>query len=150
MTCIACGLIFLFQLTFDEGTARARVDAAKRKEIRKLLRLTGSQQMARQMMQQMILNLRTAFPKVPNSYWNGYLKRANTSELVEMIVPIYDRHLSRKDIQGLITFYSSPVGRKFISVQPQLVAESMQVGQRWGRKLADKMVREIKKKKLNK
>ena len=61
-----------------------------------------------------------------------------------MIVPVYERHFTRKDIQGLIAFYQSPVGRKFVSVQPKLVAESMQIGQRWGQKVAQKVMREIR------
>ena len=126
--------------------APASADAAKLKEIRKLLQLTGAAKLGRQIMEQMLANFKQSFPKVPEKFWTDFMKKAKTEDLFEQIVPVYDKHLSLADIKGLITFYTSPVGKKFVAVQPQLVAESMEVGRSWGQKLATQVMGDLKKK----
>jgi hypothetical protein len=65
------------------------------------------------------------------------------TDLVKMLVPVYKKHLTLADVEGLITFYKSPVGQKFAKKTPMITQESMQIGQQWGmvigQKFADKM-----------
>jgi len=49
-------------------------------------------------------------------------------EMLEAMVPIYQRHLTRSDIEEVIRFYSSPVGQKLLREQPQMIQEGMQAG----------------------
>lgn len=49
-------------------------------------------------------------------------------EMVNAIIPIYQRHLTKADIDELIRFYSSPVGQKLLREQPQILQEGMQAG----------------------
>jgi len=46
-------------------------------------------------------------------------------EMMEATVPVYQRHLSKSDLQAMITFYSSPVGQKVLREQPAMMQESM-------------------------
>jgi hypothetical protein len=62
-----------------------------------------------------------------------------------MLVPIYDRHLTHADVTSLIEFFQSPAGKKLVSVQPEIMKESMQVGQAWGEKLANEVTAELQK-----
>jgi hypothetical protein len=61
-------------------------------------------------------------------------------------VPIYDKYYTETDIDQLIEFYKSPVGKKMIEVQPQLTQESMLAGQTWGRQIAEKVMHRMKEK----
>lgn len=47
-------------------------------------------------------------------------------DLITDVVPIYQRHLTRSDVQAMITFYSSPAGKKIMREQPTIIKESMQ------------------------
>ena len=127
------------------GADPVMADKAKRKQIRKLLKLTGAAAMAKQVMGQMLKNLKPAFPKVPEAFWVKFAKKANTTDLVNQLVPIYDKHLSMADVLGLVKFYKSPVGRKYVRVQPFIVQDSMKVGRAWGLRLANQVVTELKK-----
>jgi hypothetical protein len=49
-----------------------------------------------------------------------------------LLVPIYATHLTRDEIEQLIRFYESPVGRRLTAVQPMISQESMAAGQTWG------------------
>ena len=43
--------------------------------------------------------------------------------------------MTKSDLEELIIFYRTPVGKKFAQSSPMLVQESMQVGQEWGMKI---------------
>jgi len=47
-------------------------------------------------------------------------------EMMNAIISIYQRHLTKSDVTGLITFYSSSVGQKVLREQSAMVRESME------------------------
>jgi hypothetical protein len=47
--------------------------------------------------------------------------------LIEAIVPVFQQHLTRNDLEAITAFYSTPVGQKLLTEQPALTQESMQV-----------------------
>ena len=48
-------------------------------------------------------------------------------DLIQDLVPVYQRHLTRSDVRALIAFYSSAPGQKILREQPAMMKESMQV-----------------------
>ncbi len=54
------------------------------------------------------------------------LARFHEVDLVELLVPIYDKHYSLDDINALIAFYQTPTGRKTLEVQPLISTEVRQ------------------------
>ena len=60
-----------------------------------------------------------------------FRKELSADELVKLIIPLYDKHLTHPEIKELIKFYETEVGKKLISVMPAITAESMQAGQQW-------------------
>jgi hypothetical protein len=50
-------------------------------------------------------------------------------EMIDAMVPIYQKHLTKGDLDAVIAFYSSAVGQKLLKEQPAMMAEGMQVGQ---------------------
>ena len=50
-------------------------------------------------------------------------------EMIDAIVPIYQKHLTKSDLESIIAFYASPVGQKLLKEQPAMMAESMRAGQ---------------------
>jgi uncharacterized protein len=94
-------------------------------------------------MGQMIGNMKKAMPQVPEKFWGDFMKEVHTEELVDLIVPVYDRNLTQGDVTELIRFYESPTGKKFVSVLPKITQESMVVGEKWGRELAMKVMAKL-------
>jgi hypothetical protein len=48
-------------------------------------------------------------------------------DLIQDLVPVYQRHLTRGDVRALIAFYSSTPGQKILREQPAMMQESMKV-----------------------
>ena len=53
------------------------------------------------------------------------------ANLIDEAIPIYEKYFTHEEILEIIAFNESPTGQKSIEVMPQLMAESMQAGQRW-------------------
>ena len=100
------------------------------------------------MMDTMAGQLRPMFKNVPESFWSEFFRELDTNELVTKIVPIYARHLSDKEVDDLIRFYESPIGKKLISVQPMIMQESMGAGKEWGRQVGERVVQKLRDKGL--
>jgi len=51
--------------------------------------------------------------------------RIKIDEIIEHLLPIYDRNFSKEDLKAFIAFYGSDEGRKLISTIPKLMKESV-------------------------
>jgi len=131
------------------GVSPARAETPKQKDIRKLLVLTGSAQLGMQVMSQMMQQFKQAKPNVPEKFWVDFMKKVRVDDLIGLIVPIYDKHLSHPEVKDLIAFYGTPTGRKLVRVLPQITQESMGAGQKWGMKIGTAVAEELKRKGLN-
>lgn len=131
----------LIQDSFAEGTPRSAEQLAA-----DLLEETGGTEMAQQVMQMMSVQMRQAFPSVPDDFWNELIESLDAAELSEMLIPIYTKHYSRDDLQGLLTFYRSPLGQRVRMASPAIARESMAVGSTWGQRKAEEIVERLEQK----
>jgi len=53
-------------------------------------------------------------------------KKFPIDEMLEVQVPVFQKHFTHGDIDALIAFYSSPAGRKYLAELPAMSSESMQ------------------------
>ena len=47
-------------------------------------------------------------------------------EVLQSMVPVYQKHFSKGDIEAIVAFYSAPAGQKLLREMPAMMAESMQ------------------------
>jgi hypothetical protein len=117
-------------------SARAQVDPEKRVEIDKMLQLTGMEKLITQMKAQMLTSLKTSLPGAPTAFWDKFSEKMDTRDLLEQIIPIYDKYYTVDDLRAVNAFYASPAGQKILSTLPHVMHDSMIVGQAWGQKIA--------------
>jgi len=138
-------IVALFMLfTF---TSFAQDDKAYENKLSEMFEASGSEETFSAAIKQMISMQKQQNPNVSADIWNEveaeFLKTSMT-DLVKMLVPVYKKHLTLTDIEGLIKFYESPVGKKFAEKTPMITTESMQVGQQWGMKIGQALVEKLK------
>lgn len=137
-------------ISWSLSTARADISPEKRTQIEKLLRLTGVEKLVGQMENQMLSAMKSQMPQVPEVFWTKFQQKMDTHELMEKIIPIYDKYYSIDDLKAINTFYESAAGQKVVSTLPQVMQESMKIGQEWGEKIgrqaAEEAEQEMKKK----
>ncbi len=65
--------------------------------------------------------------------------------MLDDMVPVYQKHLSKGDVDAMSAFYSSPTGQKLMKEMPAMTAESMQAAGPRMQAMMDKMMDRIEK-----
>lgn len=135
------------------GTPDAKINPAKEADIRKLLDIMGTKALAVQTMDATLNGMRPMLAgtlppgdyqqKLIDLFFEKFRAKADPQQVVDMVVPIYDKHLSHDEIKGLIAFYGTPLGKKTLAVLPAIAAESGEAGQKWGENLGRDCMREV-------
>jgi len=68
---------------------------------------------------------REGMEKVMSKYVGKAMDLYPADEMQTDMIGIYQRHLSRDDVDGMIAFYSSPAGQHLLDAQPVIVQEYM-------------------------
>lgn len=121
-------------------------DNSKREKIKHLLELTGSGKLGMQVMDQMMSSFKNSYSTVKQEFWDNFRKEINANDIENLILPVYDKYYTETDIDQLITFYNSPIGKKMINTMPLVMQESMKAGQNWGREIDEKVLARLKEK----
>ena len=137
---------FASSQTTPAAKSAAQPGTTKIEKIRELINLIGTPRLAAEMMKSQAADLKKLMPFPPaaqDDFEKEFLASIKVSELVDLVVPIYDRHLSEQDVDGMLAFYRGPVGRRVIKALPQITAESQRIGQEWGQGVGLKVGRKI-------
>lgn len=68
---------------------------------------------------------RQRFQEVMTDMLAESLRAYSTEEMIADVIPIYQKHLGKGDVEATIAFYSSPSGQNFLKSQPKIMAEFM-------------------------
>jgi uncharacterized protein len=114
---------------------------ATKEDVQKYLDLMHSREMMTKMMDAMVKPMRQMtheqylknkdklppdFEERTNKMLEEQFKALPLDEMLQAMVPVYQKHLTKNDVQALIAFYSSPTGQKLIQELPAITAEAMQ------------------------
>jgi hypothetical protein len=120
------------------------VDPALRADIVKLMELTGSAELGRELAS-LVANaafesFKSSHPQLPTGayrvaqevirteYGRGF---ADPDGFLATVIPIYAMHFNHSEIRALIAFYGSEVGKKNVALIPMLVHEYEELGKQW-------------------
>ncbi len=138
-------IVALFMLfTFS---ASAQNNKTYKETLAEMFDVSGSEATFNAAIKQMIAIQKQQNPSVNTQLWDNLeaeVLKTSINDLVDMLVPVYEKHMTQEDLEGLITFYKSKVGKKFAEKTPLITAESMQVGQQWGIKIGKVLVEKMK------
>jgi len=70
-------------------------------------------------------NFADLMKKAPAKQAEEMKKAVNVDELIEELVPLYDKHFTEQELEAYIKFYSSPAGQKLLVTIPTLMTESV-------------------------
>jgi hypothetical protein len=123
-----------------QTTVSVAPDAASKEDVKKLFDVMASRQQMEQMMQQLFNQMRSMnrdqlkkkHPEVSDAELarrdresEDLIENFPMEEMLNDMIPIYQRHFTKSDIDALIAFYSSPAGQKFLHETPAVTAETM-------------------------
>jgi uncharacterized protein len=114
---------------------------ATKEDIQRYLQIVHSREMTRKMleamskpMHQMVHEqylkdkdkLPADFEARVNKMTDDMFKSFPLEEIEDAMVPVYQKHFTKGDVDALVAFYSTPTGQKLIKELPAINAEAMQ------------------------
>jgi uncharacterized protein len=103
-----------------------------REMIHKLMDMMSQQ--VRQMLHQQVEQQMKASPgKFPPDFqarmdrmMDDTLKGIPVDELFDVMIPVYQQHLTKADIDAIVAFYSTPAGQKLVREMPAMTQDALQ------------------------
>jgi len=164
LLCVVFGLLLAISSAWTQQAASGDPPASK-EDIQKLFVALH----VRERQQLIVDNSRKQAKALATDILNKELPKAGKEELTQMqgminemvddidrdypmdailndMVPIYQRHLTKSDADELIAFYSSPVGQKVLRELPAITSEAMQVSTSYLRPRMEAAVGKLKEK----
>ena len=142
-------LITLTLILFAYSTAFSQDDEAYSKTLKQMFAVSGAEGSYKAVINQFTTMFRQKYPDVDSKVWDEFEKefsKASMDELADMLVPTYKKYMTIDDLKELIKFYETPVGKKYAQYVPNIMQESMQVGQEWGMKIGQQLEERMKEK----
>ena len=139
------GLLFLAAfvlLTFGAQAQSAEFMAS----VRKLMAVSGSDATLKMIPEQILSMIEQQAPALPESVKveiQAMFSEEALLLLMDRMVPIYAKYYTQQDMDDLIAFYDTPLGKKLSTVQPQITLESMSVAQQWAAEIGQKVASKI-------
>ena len=131
----------------------AKIDPAKEAAIRKLFEIQGTRKAMEQVISGMGENMKPTLQKMlpPGDYqekliglfFEKFQSKLKVDDLVALSIPVYDKYFSKEDIDGITQFYQTPIGKKVLSVLPQVLIESQTSAMHMGEEIGRQSMMEV-------
>lgn len=133
----------LLAATLLLGTGPVLAAQPTEQQVRQLMDAIGLGRSLIQMNTQIAASMKQALPCVSSNYWQGYIDENSSKEFIGRLVPVYQKHFSAEEIDGMVKFYSSPLGQKVLTEMPAAMAEANQAGQQWSAEHRQQMLAKL-------
>jgi uncharacterized protein len=139
MLVLTCMVLF-FSWTCIAQTSAADSPASK-EDVEKVFQVMHSHDMMKKMMATMAQsihqmthqqylkdkdNLPADYESKMTGRMDDMLANMPMDEMMQAMVPAYQKHFTKGDMDNLVAFYSSPTGEKLLREMPAIMAEAMQ------------------------
>jgi uncharacterized protein len=132
--------LFITISSTAQVTISVAPDAASKEDVKKLFDVMASREQMQDMMHKMFSQMRSLSreqmkKRQPDVSEDELARMDRESEeliqhfpldsMLDDMIPIYQRHFTKSDIDALTTFYTSSAGQKFLHEMPTVTAEVM-------------------------
>lgn len=141
-------IIIIITILCGTLTTFAQTDNYKA-SLKKMLEAGGTEATFKVAIKQMFEMFKKQYPNIPDNVWADFEKefsQTSMNDLVDMLAPVYEKHMTQADLDNISQFFQTPIGKKYAASSPLIMQESMQVGQQWGMKVAQKFQERLKEK----
>ncbi|QNK61552.1 DUF2059 domain-containing protein [Pedobacter sp. PAMC26386] len=117
--------------------------------LKQMMIATGAENIFRTAINQMLASYKTQRPEIKEEIWTGLdesFQKIGMDELIILLLPIYQKHVSEEDIQNITAFYQTPTGKRYAEKSPVIAQESMQAGETWGQKIGEELEKKLAEK----
>ena len=141
--------LFLAIVILSTNICFSQDNTVYKNSLEKMLIASGAEANYKVAITQMVNMMQKQRNDIPVEFWNKlseeFLKSSMT-ELLDLLVPVYQKQLTVAELDELTAFYHSPIGKKFAEKSPLIMQGAMQAGQQWGMKIGQQIAEKLKEK----
>ena len=129
-------------------TAFCQTDKEYSETLKKYFEVSGNKATADVALEQMIDIFKPQYPNIKENEWEKIYQdvvQESMNRFIEMNIPIYQKFLSKSDLEDIIKFYKTPTGQKFAQSNALITKELMTISQQWGIDLSKQLMEAIEK-----
>ena len=123
-------LILTLMMTSSMATAQGSPDGIspeKKALILKFIEVFGTRNALNQNLDMIIKQI----PPEQASEATQMREKIKVDEIIDQLLPVYDRNFTSEELQGLINFYDSPLGHALVQKIPVLMKESVEISSKY-------------------
>ncbi len=135
--CLVAIVIFL-----HISPVMAETASEKSRDIKTLLEVSGIKDQLVYMRESLLnsysLILTGSYQNIPDKFWKEYNQIIGSKEmddLVDRVIPVYDKHMSHDVIKKLIKMFDTPFWKEWKDKMPEISREAGAIGSQWGQEL---------------
>lgn len=143
-------MILMMALTLSWATCTlAQSDDEYAQALQKMIEVSGGEDSYKVVIHQFTEMYKEQYPEIDAKFWKEFEKEfqlAAMNDLVVLLVPVYQKHLTLEDLNDIIAFYQTRAGKKFADKLPMILKDSMEVGAQWGAVIGERFARKMQEK----
>lgn len=139
----------LVLVLFSTTISLAQADSKYSNTLKTMFEVSGTSESYQAVIKQTVNMLKQQHSEVSVEVWNDLEKeflKTSLEDLVDLLVPVYNKYLDQNDLEKIIDFYQTPAGKKLAGSTPLIMQESMQIGQQWGMKIGQEFEKKLREK----
>lgn len=151
-------LFLCFTLALPAVSQDAADAPASKEDVEKYLQAVHSHEMMKQMVEAMSKPMHNTvheqymkdknrlpadFEDRMNKIMDNMMKEMPFDQMMDAMIPTYQKHFTKGDMEALAAFYSAPVGQKVLRELPAIMAETMENMMPIMRKNIDRMTQQV-------
>ncbi|MDP9956800.1 hypothetical protein J2X97_002459 [Epilithonimonas hungarica] len=109
----------------------------KQEKVKELISLSGTFTLSKKVEAELISRYRKRYENVPDSAWKSIEPKINIDELINEVADIYGSKLTEKEIDQLLVFYKSDLGKKVIQNAPIIMTQIQTSSSNWATKVTN-------------
>ncbi|HLO87755.1 MAG TPA: DUF2059 domain-containing protein [Nostocaceae cyanobacterium] len=121
----------------------AEIDAKKRENIKKLVEIIGSTEYLQQVLSESIDKAKKENPEIPKKFWEMFAQEIKIDDFANELIPLYAKYYTNEEVEQLLAFYNTPLGKKTIQTLPQITQEAEEIGTKIGRQAAERVIKRL-------
>ena len=143
ITFLAVMCIVAWFTTASPVSAQTKDQSQEYKEaLMKILNVSGSTAMTDSMLPQVVRMMKQISPEMDEKAMLEFTSKWQqkiTNAVVEAYAPVYQQHMTLKELKQVVDFYESPIGKKYSAVAPECMKQAFPLMQKLGGEMMSDM-----------
>lgn len=118
----------------------------KQEKIKELISLSGAFPISREISKEVIANYKKKYNNVPESEWAGLEQKISVDGLINNVIEIYSSRFTEPEVEELLVFYKSDLGRKMIRHSQDMIHEIQTAAGNWAMKATEIINNDLREK----